>query len=97
MYYSRGIKTIKEYAVGSRNFSTSTIVTTIVATFIGGGVFSLSLSKTYTDGLSYIFLNIGKISAFFITAYFFAPRMAEFLGTLSLLSNKSLYKIKSCL
>lgn len=84
MYYSRGIKTIKEYAVGSRNFSTSTIVTTIVATFIGGGVFSLSLSKTYTDGLSYIFLNIGEISAFFITAYFFAPRMAEFLGTLSI-------------
>ncbi|MFY9589234.1 sodium:solute symporter family transporter [Rickettsia endosymbiont of Halotydeus destructor] len=84
VYYSRNIKTIKEYAVGDRSFSTPTIVATIIATFIGGGVFSLTLSKTYTDGLAYIFLNVGEISAFFITAYFLAPRMAEFLGTLSI-------------
>nr|WP_253308614.1 sodium:solute symporter family protein [Rickettsia endosymbiont of Ceutorhynchus assimilis] len=84
IYYGRNIKTIKEYAVGDRNFSTPTIVATIIATFIGGGVFSLTLSKTYSDGLAYIFLNVGEISAFFITAYFLAPRMAEFLGTLSI-------------
>ncbi|WP_341790310.1 sodium:solute symporter family transporter [Rickettsia endosymbiont of Polydrusus tereticollis] len=84
MYYSRNIKTIEEYAIGDRNFSTSTIIATIIATFIGGGVFSLTLSKTYSDGLAYIFLNVGEISAFFITAYFLAPRMAEFLGILSI-------------
>ena len=36
---SRGIKTIREYAVGNRNFSTATIAATIVATWITGEVF----------------------------------------------------------
>ncbi|MCC8400026.1 MAG: sodium:solute symporter family protein, partial [Rickettsia endosymbiont of Platyusa sonomae] len=32
LFYSRGIKNIKEYAIGNRNFSTSTITATIIAT-----------------------------------------------------------------
>lgn len=33
---SRGIASVKEYAVGNRNFSTATIAATLVATWIGG-------------------------------------------------------------
>ena len=67
----RGIKNIREYAIGSRNFSTATIVATIVATWIFGSVVSLNLIETYNNGL------------YFIIAYFYAPRMKEFLGKLS--------------
>ena len=84
LFYSKGVKNIREYAVGNRNFSTGTLATTIIATCIGGGVFSLAVSKTYSDGLYYMFLNVGEILAFFMVAYFLAPRMAEFLGTLSI-------------
>ena len=84
LFYSKGVKTIREYAIGNRNFSTSTLSTTIIATCIGGGVFSLAVSKTYSDGLYYIFLNIGEVLAFFTVAYWLAPRMSEFLGTLSI-------------
>ena len=35
LFYIRGIKNIKEYAIGNRGFSTSAIL----ATWIGGGVF----------------------------------------------------------
>ena len=36
---SKGIATISQYAIGDRNFSTGTLVATIVATWIGGGFF----------------------------------------------------------
>jgi Na+/proline symporter len=31
-YYGRGVKSVKEYAIGDRNFSTTTIVMTFAAT-----------------------------------------------------------------
>ena len=46
-YSGRGIKTIKEYAIGNRNFSTATIAATIIATWIGSGFFYSAISETY--------------------------------------------------
>ena len=40
-YSGRGIKTIKEYAIGNRNFSTATIAATIIATWISGSFFTV--------------------------------------------------------
>ena len=51
---SRGIKTIREYAIGDRNFSTATIAATIVATWITGEVFFTTISETYSNGLYFI-------------------------------------------
>jgi Na+/proline symporter len=34
LYYGKKIKTIKDYALGNRSFSTAALVATIVATFI---------------------------------------------------------------
>ena len=79
----RGIKNIREYAIGSRNFSTATIVATIVATWIFGSVVSLNLIETYNNGLYFIIPGIADGISFFIIAYFYAPRMKEFLGKLS--------------
>ncbi len=84
LFYSRSIKNITDYAVGDRNFSTGILATTIIATYIGGDLFFLDLPKTYQDGLSYIFINFGGTLAFFIVAFWLAPRMSEFLGMLSI-------------
>jgi Na+/proline symporter len=51
---SRGITSIKEYAVGHRNFSTATIVATIVATWVSGSVFYNGVAGSYSKGLNYI-------------------------------------------
>ena len=80
---SRNIKTIKEYAIGNRNFSTGTLAATITATWIGGGFFSLTISKTYSDGLNYIVLGICEVIAFLVLAILVAPRIKQFFGTLS--------------
>ena len=37
LYHGRGVKSIKDYALGDRNFSTSALGATTVATTIGGG------------------------------------------------------------
>ncbi len=81
---SRGVKNIKEYAIGDRNFSTITIAATIVATWIGGDNLFSSLSETHANGLYFIWsIIMGDVTCFLTIGLFFAPRLAEFLGKLS--------------
>lgn len=83
-YYGRNVKTIKDYALGGRNFSTATLASTIVATWIGGSFFAFLVSKAYSDGIYYIVpILIDYAVTFFIIGYFIAPRMKEFLGDIS--------------
>jgi Na+/proline symporter/signal transduction histidine kinase len=83
LWYSRGVKNIREYAVGDRNFSTATITATIVATWMAGSNIAITVGETYQNGLYYIIPGLADGISFFIIAYFYAPRMAEFLGNLS--------------
>jgi Na+/proline symporter len=83
LFFSGGIKNIKEYALGNRNFSTATIVATIVATWMAGSNIPLTISETYNNGLYFLIPGLADSISFFIIAYFYAPRMAEFLGNLS--------------
>jgi len=81
---SRGIKTIKEYAIGNRNFSTATLVATLVATWIGGGFFVENIIENYEQGLYYIFTSLAQVICFLIIAWFFAPYLACCLNKLSI-------------
>ena len=82
IFFGRNIKSIKEYAVGNRDFSAATIAATIAATWIGGGVLSQTITETYKQGLYFIIPALGDSLVLFVVGYFFAPRMAEFLGSL---------------
>lgn len=81
---SKKIKTIQDYALGGRNFSTgalvATIVATIVATTASASGFFTDLNSTYTDGLFYIIPGLCFSVSLLIIAYVFVPRMGEFLG-----------------
>jgi len=77
------VKNIKDYALGGRNFSTTSLVSTIVATFVTGSGFFVTLSKTYSDGLSYLIAVCFISVQFFILSLVIIPRMGEFLGCLS--------------
>ncbi len=83
LFSSRGTNTIKQYAVGDRNFSTATIVATIVATWISGEFFYSSISEAYVNGLYSIWIALGDPLYLLCIGLFFAPRMGEFLGNLS--------------
>lgn len=81
--YGRNVKTIKDYALGGRNFSTAALVSTIVATFITGSGFFVNLSNAYSDGIIYVIASSCYAIGFFITAFFLIPKMAEFMGAIS--------------
>lgn len=83
IYSGKNITTLKQYAIGNRNFSTATIAATIVATWISGGSFSITTAETYNKGLYFVIPGLGDVISFFIIAYVYAPRVSEFLGNLS--------------
>ncbi|HJD65789.1 MAG TPA: alkaline phosphatase [Rickettsia endosymbiont of Bembidion nr. Transversale] len=80
----KNIKNIREYAIGKRNFSTGTIVATLIATWIGTSTFLINNSRIYTDGLFYLLPSIlGSVVSWLLIAYFLAPRFEHFLGSRS--------------
>ena len=81
--YSRDVKTIKDYALGGRDFSTLAIVSTILATYISGSMFFVDLSHTYSDGFNYFIPSMSMCLQVLIIGVFLVPRMKEFLGNMS--------------
>ena len=68
--HGQKVKTIKDYALGGRNFSTAALVATIVATKASGSGFFIMLSKTYSDGFYYLFASTAIIVSIFIISFF---------------------------
>ncbi len=84
LYAARGVKTIKEYAIGDGQFSSMVIAATLVATWISGSNFTSTISETYQHGLYFMWAALGDVLLFMLMAWFFAPRLEEFLGKLSI-------------
>ena len=84
LYFGRGVNSIKDYALGGRNFNTNTLIATLVATWIGGSSLAIKVSESYNRGLYYISTGIFELLSFLIVAYILAPRMKEFLGSASI-------------
>ncbi|PCJ28038.1 MAG: hypothetical protein COA94_03610, partial [Rickettsiales bacterium] len=78
------VKTIKDYALGGRKFSTGALVATVVASWVSGSGFAITISRTYYDGLYYLVATFGMIISFLIIAFYLVPRMGEFLGKTSI-------------
>lgn len=77
------VHNISDYALGGRNFSTGALVATIVATWVSGSSFFITLSKTYSNGIYYLIASSGIFISFLIKALVFIPRMGEFIGKTS--------------
>jgi Na+/proline symporter/signal transduction histidine kinase len=89
LFYSRGTSSAREYAIGNRDFTTGAITTTVIATCIGAGFFSASISESYRQGLYFIIPAFGEPIALIITGYFLVPRMVEFFGNMSVAETMS--------
>ena len=48
LYYGKGVKNIKDYALGNQKFTTASLTATIVATWVGGNFFAFLVSKSLT-------------------------------------------------
>ena len=87
LFYSRGVMNLNVYALGGRNFSTSTLVATIVASWLGAGFFNYNITETYRQGLVFLIpASLDSIGMLMI-GYLCAHRMGEFLGEMSIASS----------
>ena len=82
--YGRKVKTVRDYAIGDKNFSTGVLVSTIIATWISGQHFSSGLAERYKHGLILILCDYGMIVSFLLIAFVIAPRMKIFMNNLSI-------------
>ncbi|MGB0356679.1 MAG: sodium:solute symporter family protein, partial [Cytophagales bacterium] len=85
LYYSRGVKTFKGYAVGDGNMHPWLLAATIAATWITGSGFASYLTRGFNDGLYQMGVPIFASFSLLLLG-FFALRMGEFLGTTSVAS-----------
>jgi len=81
---STKVTNISEYAIGNRDFSTATLVATMVATWVGAGFFSNTLTETYRQGVYYLIPASVNSLVLILIGYIFGPRMGEFLGKLTI-------------
>lgn len=81
---SKGISTLKEYAVGNGTFSTAVIAFTLISTWVGGNFLTIIVTETYYNGLFSIICCIGEFLLFLLIGWFFAPRLSEFIGKVSI-------------
>ncbi|MEF2229274.1 MAG: sodium:solute symporter family protein, partial [Candidatus Cardinium sp.] len=85
IYYSYNKKstTIREYAIGDKTFSTTTLVATVMATTYGGGTLIRAVEQVYSSGLYWIMLMIlAGINLWIVSLI--AIRMGPFMKHLSL-------------
>ena len=79
----RRVKTLRGYSIGSKDFSTASVTSTIVATWVGGGFLFYALANIYTTGLQFIIVTMGGTICLLFTGQVLAVRMGEFLNNLS--------------
>lgn len=70
-----GIKTMREYTVGNKNFSTLFLTCTLCATIIGGQAIIGRTEQMYKVGNAYTIASLGYFFSIFAVGYFFGPKM----------------------
>ncbi|MEL6358452.1 MAG: sodium:solute symporter family protein, partial [Bacteroidota bacterium] len=81
--YGRQVKTIQDYALGGQNFSTYTLVATIIATFASGSGFFIHTQNTYMKGFYHMTPFLGVPVELWLQGRL-AIRMGEFMNHVSI-------------
>ena len=82
LYFGRGVRTIDDYALGAKGFSTATLTATIVATWMSGSFFVIAITETYKGALGFL-LGVAYVGNLLIMSYIFVPKVRRFIGQLS--------------
>ncbi len=82
LWHGRDIISIKQYALGNRDFSIGALTATIIATWIGGDYLFITLAEVYKTGFEYALGCLGMVVCLLFNAYF-VPFMKPYMGNLS--------------
>ncbi len=83
LWASRDIKTINDYALGSKNFNTITLVLTLLATYIGAASIG-AVDKIYSSGIIITIASFGLIFQHLFFALIIAPKIVKFRQCLTI-------------
>lgn len=83
LWYARGVKTVRNYAVGDKQFLTWVITLTIVATWLSASSFAAMIQQMYQWGFMSLFICIGRGFALCFMGFFVTLRVGKFLEYLS--------------
>lgn len=72
----RKIKTIRDFSISHKSYSTPILVATIFATVIGGGSTFGIIEKNYLEGFIYTFVFMGMAFNRILVGYFVAPHIS---------------------
>lgn len=75
---SYGISDLKKYLVGNQNFGNLALFSTIVASFVGGGVVMGTAEKAFQYGIGAAIGLLGFGLQLFLTGWWVAPRIHRF-------------------
>lgn len=74
----RGIKDIREYALGNRTYGTLTLILTFLATNIGGSSLVSGSAGVFSNGIIRIIPELGVMLQALFFAFFIAPKVLRF-------------------
>ena len=80
----RKVNTVRDFAIGKKDFSTATVTSTIVATWVSGSLMFTTLSQTYSTGLHFVIAVMGGSLGLLIIGQILAVRMGEFMNNMSI-------------
>ena len=80
---SKGMNSLKKYALGDKKYGAAALTFTFVATFIGAATTTGNVANIYKDGLVYRLVHIATIIAFFFFVFGISHKMHHFRGCIS--------------
>jgi SSS family solute:Na+ symporter len=81
---SKRIKTLKEYAIGNRDFTDFVIFSTVIATVIGGNSTIGLIGQVHKIGVTQILAQLGTPISYAIIAFFVSGRIRQYYGCVSI-------------
>lgn len=81
---SSGIQNIRHYLLSHQNFGQFALFSTIVASFVGGGVVMGTAEKSFQFGVGHALGLLGFALQLMLTGWWVAPRMARFREMMTL-------------
>ncbi len=84
LYAGRGIKNIKEYALGTGRFSTFSLTLTFLATYIGGGTIIGNASEVYSAGVIVFIATLAVPIQNLLFSFFLGPKILRFKNCITI-------------
>jgi solute:Na+ symporter, SSS family len=82
-FVGRKVTTLKDFAVGGRNYNSFFVFATLSASFIGGGYTFGLTEKVFEYGMVYTLCMFGFSLQQLLVGYFVAPRMGQFQSAIT--------------